>query len=70
MIAFELGIEKYEQLHGATTKNGGYPTDIMKLITGRNKAITTTSAEKCMTSIADAEADSDGFAMTLCCAVA
>ena len=69
MIAFELGIEKYVQLHGATTKNGGYPTDIIKLITGRNEAITTTSAEKSMTSIADAEADSDGFAMTLCCGV-
>ena len=68
MIAFELGIEKYKQLHGATIADGGIPADIIKLITGR-EGITTSSAESSMKSIVDAEADGDGFAMTLACGV-
>ena len=67
MIAFELAIEKYKNLHGQTAKDGNYPADVVKLVTGR--ASVTASNAEAMALIADAETDADGFTMTLACGV-
>ena len=69
MIAFELGIEKYQQLHGATTKKGGAPEDILRLVTGRTDRVAAQGVEKTMPLINQAAAQSNGFTMTACCGV-